>query len=58
MRILWVFWAMPLVHALRRALVVVDMTVEQVQWLGCMLLQNNQIDHGSGMPGVFQNSKE
>eukprot|EP00434_Breviolum_minutum_P013683 symbB.v1.2.012062.t1/scaffold825.1/size159525/3 len=30
MRILWVFWAMPLVHALRRALVVVDMTVEQV----------------------------
>jgi len=30
MRILWVFWALPLVHALRRALVVVDMTVEQV----------------------------
>jgi len=37
MRTLCIFWAMPafpLVQALRRALVVVDVTVEEVQWLG------------------------
>ena len=37
MRTLCIFWAMPafpLVQALKRALVVVDVTVEEVQWLG------------------------